>query len=292
MLARPLRLSCPPPALRHARTYVVNLDPPRVYPNKPGPRKYGARKNHLFNKYTHLIESSSQKPVLLFLHSGFTVPRLLQLRLDIAKAAARHASTPSLAGPSPTPAPEPPAFTVIRSSIFGVVLRDFATLDRQSVVDVASNIEGGLAALSFPNLNPPQLNAILKTLEKALPPPPKKTEADLERERNAAAAAFVPGRRPKRQRPTPVPQLKLVGALIEGRLFQAPGVLEVAKLPTLDTLRAQLVGMLSAPAMQLAMVLGEASGAKLHRTLEGLRRGLEERDGGAKEEEASAGSSP
>ena len=50
----------------------------------------------------------------------------------------------------------------------------------------------------------------------------------------------------------------------------------VAKLPTLDTLRAQLVGLLSAPATQLAMVLSEASGGKLARTLEGLKKSLEE----------------
>jgi len=52
----------------------------------------------------------------------------------------------------------------------------------------------------------------------------------------------------------------------------------VSKLPTLDTLRAQVVGLLSAPASQLAMILGEASGGKLARTLEGLKIGLEEED--------------
>ncbi|KAH9829429.1 uncharacterized protein C8Q71DRAFT_790126 [Rhodofomes roseus] len=291
MFARPLRQPCSPPALRHVRTYVVRLEPTVEYPNQPGPRKYNARKTYLYNKYTHLIESSPQKPVLLFMHSGFTVPRLINLRLDIAKAAARHASAPSLVGPSPAPAQEPPTLTFIRSSIFGVVLRDLTSLDKTTVVDFASEIEGGLAALSFPNLNPPQLNAILKMLEKTLRPPRQKTEAELAHERKLAEASFVPGRRPKRVRDPPTPQLTLAGALIEGRLFQAPGVLKVTELPTLETLRAQLVGMLSAPAMQLAMVLGEASGAKLHRTLEGLRKGLEERDAGPKEGQATEESS-
>ena len=289
MLSRALRPLGPPPALRNVRTYVVNLEPSREYPQRTGPRTYGARKTHLFNRYTRLVEQSTQKPVLLFLHSGFTVPRLLQLRLDLEKTTARHASTPSLAGPSPVSGP--PTFSVMRSSIFGVVLRDHAPIDRETFVDVATQIEGGLAALIFPDLNPPQMNAILKMLEKTVPVAPKKTEAELEQERKQAEAAFVPGRRPKRVKPEPVPQLKLVGALIEGQLFQAPGVRKVAELPTLETLRAQLVGMLSAPAMQLSMVLNEASGAKLHRTLEGLRRGLEEGETGTKEGEASAGSS-
>ncbi|KAI0724777.1 hypothetical protein C8Q72DRAFT_653138 [Fomitopsis betulina] len=286
MLSRSLRPLCPPPALRNVRTYVVNLEPSRVYPQRTGPRTYGARKTHLFNRYTRLVEESTQKPVLLLLHSGFTVPRLLRLRLDLEKATARHASTPSLAGPSPVLGP--PTFSVMQSSIFGVVLRDHAPIDRQAFLEVAAQIEGGIAALTFPNLNPPQMNAILRMLEKTLPVAPKKTEADFEQERKQAEAAFVPGRRPKRVKPEPVPQLKLVGALIEGQLFQAPGVRKVAELPTLETLRAQLVGMLSAPAMQLSMVLSEASGAKLHRTLEGLRRGLEGGEVGAKEGEASA----
>ncbi|TFY56000.1 hypothetical protein EVJ58_g7901 [Rhodofomes roseus] len=192
MFARPLRQPCPPPALRHVRTYVVRLEPTVEYPNQPGPRKYNARKTYLYNKYTHLIESSPQKPVLLFMHSGFTVPRLINLRLDIAKAAARHASTPSLAGPSPAPAPEPPTLTFIRSSIFGVVLRDLTSLDKTTVVDFASEIEGGLAALSFPNLNPPQLNAILKMLEKTLRPPRQKTEAELAHERKLAERHSYP----------------------------------------------------------------------------------------------------
>ena len=69
--------------------------------------------------------------------------------------------------------------------------------------------------------------------------------------------------------------LKLLGALIEGRLFKAKSVQSVADLPTLDTLRAQIVGLLSAPAAQLSMVLSEASGGKLKRTLEGFKKSLE-----------------
>jgi ribosomal protein L10 len=68
----------------------------------------------------------------------------------------------------------------------------------------------------------------------------------------------------------------LLGALIEGRVFVAEGVRDVAKLPTLDTLRAQIVGLLQSPAVQLALVLQEASGGRLARTLEGLKKGLEE----------------
>ena len=63
--------------------------------------------------------------------------------------------------------------------------------------------------------------------------------------------------------------------MIEGRLFVRDELKEVAKLPTLDTLRAQLLGLIGAPAARLAGVIGEAGGGQLAMTLEGFRKGLE-----------------
>jgi hypothetical protein len=55
-------------------------------------------------------------------------------------------------------------------------------------------------------------------------------------------------------------------------------------LPDLDTLRAQIVGLISAPAAQLSGVLSAAAGGQLSRVLEGLKVKL----GGGDEGEASA----
>ena len=137
-------------------------------------------------------------------------------------------------------------------------------------------VDGGLAVLSFPHFNPPQLDAVLRILSRSVPPRKEKTPEELAQAAKEAADAFVPGRRPKRQRPTPTPDLRIVGALIEGRVFAPEGVQHVAKLPTLDILREQLVGLISAPSAQLAAVLSQASGGKLARTLEGLKKTLEE----------------
>jgi ribosomal protein L10 len=79
----------------------------------------------------------------------------------------------------------------------------------------------------------------------------------------------------KRLRKIHQPELALMGALIEGRVFKAEGVNEVARLPTLGTLQAQIVGLISGPGAQLAAVLSEGSGGKLARTLEGLKKSLE-----------------
>ncbi|KAM5535899.1 hypothetical protein V8D89_006491 [Ganoderma adspersum] len=281
MLRAASRLPTTRPVLVHSRTYAISLKAPVVYPRMKGtPRVYAERKTYLYNQYIRLLEGTSTAPLILFEHSDFSATRLIQLRADIAAAAAKHAGTPapSLASPTPTPSQsaELPTFTVLRTSLFGVALRDMNSLDEPMRKDIAKTVSGTLAALSFPELNPPQLKAVLRVLARSVPPRKPKTPKQLEDEKKAVEAAFVPGRRPKRQRPTPVPDLKLLGALIEGRLFKAESVRSVADLPTLDTLRAQIVGLLSAPAAQLSMVLSEASGGKLKRTLEGFKKSLEE----------------
>ncbi|KAI1793051.1 hypothetical protein LXA43DRAFT_277627 [Ganoderma leucocontextum] len=281
MLRAASRLPAARPVLIHARSYAVS-QAPVVYPRMKGtPRVYAERKTYLYNQYTRLLQATSTAPLILFEHSDFSATRLVQLRADIAAAVAKHAGTPAPSLASPTPTPSPPAalptFTVLRTSLFGVALRNMNhSFDDAMRKDIAKTVTGTLAVLSFPELNPPQLKAILRVLARSVPPRKPKTPEQIAEQKKAAEAAFVPGRRPKRQRPTPVPDLKLLGALIEGRLFKAESVQSVADLPTLDTLRAQIVGLLSAPAAQLSMVLSEASGGKLKRTLEGFKKSLEE----------------
>ncbi|KAI0783140.1 hypothetical protein C8Q75DRAFT_811159 [Abortiporus biennis] len=287
MLARPLRIPRTSPINLTTRTYAISVETPRVYPNKTVPRVYSDRKTYLYNRYTTLLKGSESSPLVFFNFSDFSIPRLVQLRRDIAAAAAKHATPPSLTSATPAPAITPtevelPTFQVIRTSVFGVALREYSPIDAEKAKDVAKLVKGNFAILTLPNLNPPQLNAVLRVLQRTVPPRKPKTPEQLADEKKAAEASFVPGRRPKRQRPNSIPELNLVGALIEGRVFAAEGVRDVAKLPMLDTIRAQLVGLLSAPAAQLAMVLSEASGGKLARTLEGLKKSLEdEQNGGA-----------
>lgn len=136
---------------------------------------------------------------------------------------------------------------------------------------------GTFAVLLLPSFHPPQLNAILRSLERTVPPRPPKTPEEIKKEQEEKNAdPETPGRRVKRQRRVLYPELKLMGALVEGKVFLPAGLKDVSQLPTLDTLRAQIVGLLSAPGMQLAGVLSQASGGHLARLLEGLKKGLEE----------------
>ncbi|KAI0307622.1 hypothetical protein B0F90DRAFT_1675353 [Multifurca ochricompacta] len=278
---------------QHARFYSLSVRPPRVYDNKPSPRVYSEKKTFLYHQYLRLLESTAHSPLIFLQHNKFSVPRLIKVRKEIVQAASRHATpTPSLANPGPNAlqtTPALPTLSVIRTSLFGVALRDFAPIDAKTSEEIAQTIQGGLVVLSLPVLNPPQLQAIIRALERSVPKPKPPTAEEL---KQAAALEAQdppnPGRRVKRSRKIHKPELTLMGALIDGRVFKAEGVNQVAKLPTLDTLQAQIVGLLSSPGTQLAAVLNEASGGKLARTLEGLKKSLE----GLEEPDANATTNP
>ena len=253
-----------------ARAYVVSIAPPVVYDRKPVPRRYGERKTHLYNHYTRMLAQSTNAPVIFLQHKDFTARKLQDLRREIDLASARFAPVPA----------EPPTLTVMRTSIFGVALRDFAPTDADKTMQIANLVEGGFAVLTLPSLSPPQLHAIIRAIDRVVPPKKEQAKDVAAKPSNGKGreenSDWIPGRPVPRVKPVLSPELRVMGALMEGRVFSAAGVKDVAKLPPLDTLRAQIVGLLSTPAMQLAAVLSEASGGRLARTLEGFKKGLEE----------------
>ncbi|KAF5352559.1 hypothetical protein D9756_006092 [Leucocoprinus leucothites] len=261
------------------RTYAVSLDPPQRLPGKKYPRIFKDKKANQYNWYTSLLQSHTNSPVLFLQHEDFSADRLRKLRLDIATAA-RRTLPPSLADPASETLPPLPTLTAVRTSILGAALRDLPGVNRSSVKKMMKGTKGSFALLTLPNFHPPQLKAVLTAMGKSVPPKKPKTPEELkqaEAVKNADPAQ--PGRRMKRVRETRTPDLKVVGALIEGRVFLKDGVNDVSNLPTLDTLRSHIVGLLGSPASQLAAVLGQASGGALARTLEGFKKGLEEEQG-------------
>ena len=61
-------------------------------------------------------------------------------------------------------------------------------------------------------------------------------------------------------------KLRIIGGGLDGQLIDAAGVRELALLPSLDELRAKLIGLLVAPATRLARVL-QAPAGQLARVL-------------------------
>ncbi|EKM84233.1 hypothetical protein AGABI1DRAFT_110793 [Agaricus bisporus var. burnettii JB137-S8] len=258
-------------AYRTTRSYAISLDPPKRLPGKKYPRVFPDKKTAQHTWYTSILQTSANSPILFLQHQDFTANRLKTLRVDINTAAQRIASSDADASPSL------PKLTVVRTSILGAALRDLKGVNRSSVRKMVKDTKGSFALLTLPNFHPPQLQAVLRAMEKSAPPRPPKTPEQIKQELEAKNAdPATPGRRVKRVRETKTPDLRLVGALIEGRVFLPEDVKDVSKLPTLETLRSQVVGLLGAPASQLAAVLGQASGGSLARTLEGFKKGLEE----------------
>ena len=73
-------------------------------------------------------------------------------------------------------------------------------------------------------------------------------------------------------------KLQLRGGMLEGRAVGVEEIATLATLPSLETLRAKIVGMIVSPATRLAQLLS-APGAQLARLVEARRSGLE--SGGA-----------
>ena len=62
-------------------------------------------------------------------------------------------------------------------------------------------------------------------------------------------------------------KLSVIGGAIDGRLLDKAGVEALARLPSLDALRSKIVGILQAPATQLARVT-QAPASKLARVIQ------------------------
>ncbi|GJJ13163.1 hypothetical protein Clacol_007414 [Clathrus columnatus] len=266
--------------LQQFRSYVVSITPSKVYPKKKIPREYSVRKTFLFDQYSRLLDTDM--PLLLLTHKNFSTQELIKLRRTIAsiKPVSKPPSLELSPAPSPT-VPDVPQLIIVRTGLIGVALREKLDLDKKAkraFARVAS--PGALAILSLPSLHPPQLASLLRVLGRAVPP--KKPPLTPEEQQAAAAEARLailenptPGRRKKRVRPTLTPELEIKGALIEKKLFLREELQDISKLPSLDTLRGQLLGLLSMPAVQIATVLSQAAGGQLARTLEGFKKGLE-----------------
>jgi ribosomal protein L10 len=247
--------------------------PGQILPGKRYPRVWHDKKLFQYNWYTKILNTTDRAP-LIFLHrDDFSANRLKKLRRDIQVASEKLLRKAEEAGQ----VLEPPTLTVVRTSIFGAALRNHPNVNLDDVEKIIDGVAGGYAVLSLPVLDPPLLNAVLRAMERSVPPRPPKTAAEIAKElEEKTADPAQPGRRMKRQRAVLIPDLKVLGALVEGQVLLPDTMKEVSKLPTLDTLRAQIVGLLTAPSAQLAAILSQASGGQLARTLEGFKKALED----------------
>ncbi|BEI81660.1 hypothetical protein CcaverHIS002_0208200 [Cutaneotrichosporon cavernicola] len=214
------------------------------------PRIYTERKAFLYDYYAHLLKRSQL--VLLFKHENLSVPMSGNLRFAISKI------------PVPRPASLPQdqelekaTLTITRTGILAPVVRAV-----QPEADLSPLLEGPTAVITCPSLSPKYVKTMLAAIERVI----KASQKDDD---------------PKKG-PVAQPAFTLLAGVLEGKTLLNPAqVADAAKLPELDQLRAQLVGLLEMPQRQLLGVVQQAGGGSLVRTLQGLEETLKEKEGGA-----------
>ncbi|KAH0544950.1 hypothetical protein FGG08_000876 [Glutinoglossum americanum] len=138
-----------------------------------------------------------------------------------------------------------------------------AAANRKLTHALAPLLSGPLVLLTFPAVSPQHLRAALSILSPSQPSFPAPT-------RRANPGYHDPAVQ------NGVSKLLLLGARVEGRVFDAEGTRWVGGIEGgIDGLRAQLVGMLQGVGAGLTGVL-EGAGRSLYFTLEGRREMLEE----------------
>jgi ribosomal protein L10 len=235
---------------------------------RPKNRVYGARKSHLHAQYARLLENNDV--LLLVRYDNVNVNTLSKMRREVA-ALASKSSPKIILSPSPSSfaSSSSAAITFIRPGVFAASLR--TQFDEATVQRTAKTFRGSYALISIRELNPPHLAQIIRLIDRVVPPvkdepppPARKGPANPDDLEEA----------PPRQKAAP--SIKLVAGVVEDRFFLVDDLVAISKLPTLQTLHAQIVGLLSAPAAKLAQILGAAAGGSLLRTLQGFEKGLEE----------------
>ena len=207
--------------------------------------------------------------VLLLRHSNLPQSGLDKIRKDLSALTIKKPSSALAPSPStPSQSSSAPKFVVIRPGVFAASLS--SRYDEGTVESVRGIFGGSFALVTSQTLNPLQLSQIVRLVDRAIPPKSAEAPAPTPKPVSPDDLEDEP---PKEKAP---PSIQLVGAFVEDRFVLVEGIKEIGKLPTLETLHAQIVGLLSAPGSKLAQVLSMASGGDVLRTLQGFEKGLEQ----------------
>ncbi len=188
--------------------------------------------------------------VLVLQHNNLSVAELAKIRSDIAAIKLPEGQT------------EKANLTVVRAGLIKAAARQLGeSQGNETLATLQPALSGPIALLTCQHLTPTYLSALFNVVDRALGHAPPRAPAAGQKFPEVAVAN---------------PRLVPLAALLEGnRLLHVPQTRDVGRIGGLDQLRAQIVGLLSAPGQQLAGVLSQASGQQLALTLEGRKRDLE-----------------
>ncbi|WFD32485.1 hypothetical protein MSPP1_003533 [Malassezia sp. CBS 17886] len=233
------------------QTRVYREKVPRILPYQERRTKLSDRKAFLYAQYERLLSESEL--VLLFAVDRINVPLMAKLRHRIATTplpADVYDALRAKSGGAPWELPVG-ALTMLRTGVMRPLVRE---ADTDALRSLGQYLQGNVAMLTCPVLAPEYVGRVLRAVHRAL-----QQAAD---EAKAADKQSVPMFVP------------LVAVVERTTLLEPAALPAFARTPTLATLRAQLVGLLSSPGQQLAGVLSQAQGATLAATLDARCRDL------------------
>ena len=234
------------------RTYATMTKIPKHFAYQDKRKGFSERKTFLFNKYQRMMRENEL--VVLFHAENLNVKLLSEIRRQVSHIKVPDADIARLealnhGAPWTWPAS---AFTMARTGLLRPVCRRDTA---ESIQALEPYLHGQMAMLTCPVLSPEYVGKVLRAIERPV----------------TAAANDVD---PKSEKKAPLLR-PLVAVAERARVIDAKSLPAFTQLPNLATLRAQLVGLLSAPGTQLAGVLSQAGGGELAATLEARRRDLE-----------------
>lgn len=234
------------------RTYATTTKIPKHFAYQDKRKGFSERKTFLFNKYQRMMRENEL--VVLFHTENLNVKLLSEIRRQVSHIKVPDADLARLealnhGAPWTWPAS---AFTMARTGLLRPVCRRDTA---ESIQALEPYLHGQMAMLTCPVLSPEYVGKVLRAIERPV----------------TAAANDVD---PKSEKKAPLLR-PLVAVAERARVIDAKSLPAFTQLPNLATLRAQLVGLLSAPGTQLAGILSQAGGGELAATLEARRRDLE-----------------
>ena len=234
------------------RTYATTTKIPKHFAYQDKRKGFSERKTFLFNKYQRMMRENEL--VVLFHAENLNVKLLSEIRRQVSHIKVPDADLARLealnhGAPWTWPAS---AFTMARTGLLRPVCRRDTA---ESIQALEPYLHGQMAMLTCPVLSPEYVGKVLRAIERPV----------------TAAANDVD---PKSEKKAPLLR-PLVAVAERARVIDAKSLPAFTQLPNLATLRAQLVGLLSAPGTQLAGILSQAGGGEPAATLEARRRDLE-----------------
>lgn len=214
-------------------------------------RIFPERKAFLFGQYKRLLQDS--KVIILFQHNNVGVHEMTRIRNDIAAVPLDGVKDEKKA-----------RLTIVRSGMMRKLARmsDHTSLRKNNHLFV-----GPIAMLTFDDLSPTYINRILSVADRAL-------KAGRVAPKPALGQPHVKVVSNVNTRFTP---LAAIVEQSEGvkKVVDIPSLRDVSVLPSLDVLRSQIVGLLSATPARLLATLNQARGGQVALTLDAHRRALD-----------------